>query len=88
VLTLMASAVFTGMAGAYYAAYLRVASPDAFGIGFLTLLLSMVLVGGAGTIWGPVLAAFVVTVASEWLGGFGAWRNISIALAVILVVVF
>ncbi len=87
-MTLMASAVFTGMAGAFYASYLRVASPDAFGIGFLTLLLSILLVGGAGTIWGPVMAAFAISVASEWLSGFGAWQNILIALAIILIVVF
>ncbi|MEM6940660.1 MAG: alpha/beta fold hydrolase [Pseudomonadota bacterium] len=87
-LTLMASAVFTGMAGAFYAAYLRVASPDAFGLGFLTLLLSILLVGGAGTLWGPVMAAFAISVASEWLSGFGPWQNIIIALAIILVVVF
>ncbi|MBC6440722.1 MAG: alpha/beta fold hydrolase [Rhodospirillales bacterium] len=87
-LTLMASAVFTGIAGAFYAAYLRVASPDAFGIGFLTVLLSILLVGGTGTIWGPVIAAFAISVLSEWLSGFGAWQNIVIAVAIILVVVF
>ncbi len=87
-LTLMASAVFTGIAGAFYAAYLRVASPDAFGMGFLTLLLSILLVGGTGTIWGPVVAAFAVSILSEWLAGFGAWQNIVIALAIVLVVVF
>ena len=87
-LTLMASAVFTGIAGAFYAAYLRVASPDAFGIGFLTVLLSILLVGGTGTIWGPVIAAFVIAVMSEWLAGLGAWQNIIIALSIILVVVF
>lgn len=87
-LTLMASAVFTGIAGAFYAAYLRVASPDAFGIGFLTVLLSILLVGGTGTIWGPVIAAFAISVLSEWLSGFGAWQNIIIAVAIILVVVF
>ncbi|MEM6464458.1 MAG: alpha/beta fold hydrolase [Pseudomonadota bacterium] len=86
--TLMASAVFTGIAGAYYAAYLRVASPDAFGLGFLTLLLSILLVGGTGTIWGPVIAAFSISVLSEWLSGFGAWQNIVIAAAIILIVVF
>ena len=86
-LTLMASAVFTGLAGAFYAAYLRVASPDAFGMGFLTLLLSILLMGGAGTIWGPVIAAFGISVISEWLSGFGAWQNIVISVAIILVVV-
>lgn len=87
-MTLMASAIFTGTAGAFYAAYLRVASPDAFGIGFLTLLLSILLVGGTGTIWGPLIAAFGISVLSEWLSGFGAWQNILIALAIILIMVF
>ncbi|MGB0901754.1 alpha/beta fold hydrolase [Halocynthiibacter sp.] len=87
-LTLMCSAIFTGMAGAFYAAYLRVASPDAFGMGFLTILLSIMLVGGTGTIWGPVIAAFAISVLTEWLSGFGAWQNIIIAVAIILVVVF
>jgi HAE1 family hydrophobic/amphiphilic exporter-1 len=32
------------------------------------------------------MAAFAVSVASEWLSGFGAWQNILIALAIILIV--
>ncbi|MDK3019794.1 alpha/beta fold hydrolase [Pseudodonghicola flavimaris] len=87
-LTLTASAVFTGIAGAFYGAYLRVASPDAFGMGFLTLVLSMLLVGGTGTIWGPLIGAFAISFLSEWLAGFGPWQNIIVALAIILVVVF
>lgn len=87
-LTLTASAVFTGIAGAFYGAYLRVASPDAFGMGFLTLVLSMLLVGGAGTIWGPLIGAFAISFLSEWLAGFGPWQNIIVAVAIILVVVF
>lgn len=87
-LTLTASAVFTGIAGAFYGAYLRVASPDAFGMGFLTLVLSMLLVGGAGTIWGPLIGAFAISFLSEWLAGFGPWQNIIVAMAIILVVVF
>lgn len=87
-LTLMASAVFTGIAGAFYGAYLRVASPDAFGMGFLTLVLSMLLVGGTGTIWGPLIGAFAISFLSEWLAGFGPWQNIIVAVAIILVVVF
>lgn len=87
-LTLTASAIFTGIAGGFYGAYLRVASPDAFGMGFLTLVLSMLLVGGTGTIWGPLIGAFAISFLSEWLAGFGPWQNIIVALAIILVVVF
>lgn len=87
-LTLTLSAFFTGVAGAFYGSYIRVASPDVFGIGFLTLLLSILLVGGAGTLWGPILGAFVVTLLSEAIADLGAWRNILIALMIILVMVF
>jgi ABC-type branched-subunit amino acid transport system permease subunit/pimeloyl-ACP methyl ester carboxylesterase len=86
--TLAASALFTGIAGAFYGAYVRVASPDAFGIGLLTLLLSILLLGGAGTIWGPVLAAFLVTGLSEALADFGPWRNITMAALILLILVF
>ncbi|MDA7966523.1 hypothetical protein [Ruegeria sp.] len=54
----------------------------------LVLVLSILLVGGTGTIWGPVIAAFAISVLPEWLSGFGAWQNIIIAVAIILVVVF
>lgn len=87
-LLLLASALPTGLAGGYYGAYVRVASPDVFGMGFLTVILSILLVGGAGTLWGPVTAAFVVTLLSEWLAGLGAWRNILVALLIIAIVVF
>ena len=87
-LTLMASALFTGMAGGFYGSYVRVASADAFGLGFLTLLLSILLVGGVGTLWGPIIAAFFITLLSEALADFGAWHNIVIASLIILIMVF
>ncbi len=86
-LTLCMSAVFPGLAGGFYGAYLRVASPDVFGLGFLTITLSILLLGGVSTIWGSLIAAFVITVVTEWLGDFGAWRNIIIAVLIVGVVV-
>lgn len=88
VLVLVASALFTGIAGGFYATYLRVASPEVFGMSMGTLVLSMVLIGGVGTIVGPVLAALVVTFASEFLAGIQGMeeaRYIIVALAMILV---
>lgn len=85
-LTLCASALFPGMAGGFYGSYVRVASPDVFGLGFLTITLSILLVGGVSTIWGSLIAAFAVTVLAEVLGGYGAWREIIIAAMIIAVV--
>lgn len=86
-ITLAASGFFTGIAGGFYASYVRVASPDIFGLGSLTLILSILLVGGIGTIWGPVAAAFVIVLLSEAMADFGPWREILIAVLIILVMV-
>ena len=86
-LTLCASAVFPGIAGGLYGAYIRVASPGVFGLGFLTLVLSIVLVGGISTIWGSLIAAFAIMLLSEALADYGAWRDIVTALLIIGVVV-
>ncbi len=87
VITLAASGLFTGLAGGFYASYVRVASPDIFGLGPLTLVLSILLVGGIGTIWGPVAAAFVIILISEALADLGPWRDILTALLIIAVMV-
>ncbi|TIU61172.1 MAG: branched-chain amino acid ABC transporter permease, partial [Mesorhizobium sp.] len=62
--TLAASAFFTGIAGAFYAAYQRNASIDVFGMSLATIILSMVLLGGTSTIYGAIIASFVLTLFS------------------------
>ncbi len=85
---LVISAIFTGVAGGFYAIYLRVASPEALGFGTMSLTLSMVLIGGVGTIWGPVAAALILIFATEAFAGIRGMeeaRFIIIAVAMILV---
>lgn len=88
VVTLVASSIFTGIAGGFYAIYLRVASPEVFGFGTLSLALSMVLIGGVGTVYGPIVAALLLTFLTEAMAGiqgFEEARFIVIAVAMILV---
>jgi ABC-type branched-subunit amino acid transport system permease subunit/pimeloyl-ACP methyl ester carboxylesterase len=87
-LTLAASGLFTGLAGGFYASYVRVASPDIFGLGSLTLVLSILLVGGVGTIWGPVCAAYLIILVSGAMADLGPWRDILIAVMIIAVMIF
>jgi len=86
-LAIVASAPMTGIAGGFYAIYEGVASTDIFGFGTLSLVLSMVLLGGAGTIYGPIVAAFALTFFSEALVGLGLWRFLIIPAAMVLVLV-
>lgn len=85
--TLAASAFFTGVAGAFYAAYQRNASVEVFGMSLATIILSMVLLGGTGTIYGAIIASFLLTVFSEAMADYGAWRPIITALLILVVMI-
>lgn len=88
---LVISAFFTGIAGGFFVIYLRVASPEVFSFATSSLILSMVLVGGTSTIYGPVVAALILTFVSEALANFDGLaegRFILIAVAMIVVLIF
>lgn len=73
-LAFLLSAIFPGLAGGVYAHFLIVASPDIFGFSLTTLLLSMVLVGGVATIYGPVIVGVAMTYISELMAS-SAWMS-------------
>lgn len=88
ILALVLSAVFTGIAGGFYAIYLRVASPEVFGFGTMSLVLSMVLLGGVGTLYGPIAAALALTFITEALAGIQGFEEARfIVVAVIMVLI-
>jgi len=62
------SAVFAGLAGALFAAISAFIAPESFtvlGVGFE--LVALAVVGGMGTLWGPVLGAALLTALPEAL---------------------
>ncbi len=54
-----------GLAGALYAHFYQFLTPEQFGIFTSAALLTMVVVGGAATTWGPVVGAIILTVLPE-----------------------
>jgi len=88
ILTFAISAIFTGVAGAVYSYYFGAISPELFGFNFLSIPLCMVLFGGIGTIYGPIVGAIFLTIISEYLIRLGSARYIIIALTIILIVKF
>lgn len=81
------SAFFTGLAGGFYAAQFAVVGPTVFSLSQLLLLLSMIVVGGLGTIWGPLLGAVLLMLADEGMRELGEWRDIGLGVVLILFVV-
>ncbi|MGV9798167.1 branched-chain amino acid ABC transporter ATP-binding protein/permease [Mycobacterium sp. NPDC003449] len=62
----VASSVMVGMAGAVYGYYLTFIDPRGmFGILLSVQIVLSVLVGGNGTLWGPVVGAFIVESLNE-----------------------
>lgn len=82
------SSAVAGAAGAFYASFVGTLVPDAFFITESFTILAMVIVGGMGTLLGPVFGAILLTVLPELLRDFGDLRLIVYGLAVTLVILF
>ncbi len=82
------SAAIAGLAGCFYPGFVGTLVPDAFNIVESFTMLAMVVVGGMGTMIGPVIGAIVLTFLPELLRGFGDLRLIVYGLALTLVVLF
>jgi ABC-type branched-subunit amino acid transport system ATPase component/ABC-type branched-subunit amino acid transport system permease subunit len=86
------SAVFVGMAGGVYAYFLTFIEPRGmFDIVISVQFVLAALLGGRGTLWGPVLGAFMIEPLFEYtnleLGG-GNWRLVLSGGVMALVVLF
>jgi branched-chain amino acid transport system permease protein len=60
-------ATFGGMSGAFLGSYNTVVSGDDFQFGFSVLILSMVIVGGIGSIWGVLAGGLLLGYINYWL---------------------
>lgn len=87
VISVIISGFFTGAIGAFYAQYLQVLSVEMLGWSTLTLGMAMLVVGGPGTLWGPIAASFILTLLSEYLRGLEAYRYIIIGILMVVVIV-
>lgn len=82
------SAFFTGLAGAFYAHYIGSISPGNLDFGDLMNRLTMIVVGGWGTFWGPILGTIVVRYFDERLRDIDQWRVLIFGATMVVVVIF
>ena len=71
---------FTGLAGSFYATNARIVGPTILTTPLLLLLMAMMVVGGVGTIWGPLVGSIVLILTDEALKEAGEWRNVGLGL--------
>ncbi|WP_340108945.1 branched-chain amino acid ABC transporter permease [Pikeienuella sp. HZG-20] len=82
------SAAICGLAGALYAHFAQLVSPELGLILQTGFVLSMVVIGGIGTMSGPIIGAFLVYIVSEALRDAGGYHLIVFSLAVIIIARF
>jgi len=68
------SAALAGVGGAFFAVQKTVVTPDDFTADFSIFFLLTVVLGGIGTLWGPIIGALVFFLIPELLTGLQSWR--------------
>lgn len=88
IVLLVVTAIVAGVAGFGYGAFSGVVAPELTGFVLGTELIIWVALGGRGTLWGPVVGALLINVATAYLSGSMpfAWQLILGAAFVAVIV--
>jgi branched-chain amino acid transport system permease protein len=76
-------AVYAGVAGALFACQTEFIDPSPFGVGASIMMYLMVVIGGPGYFFGPLLGAAVGVLVPEWLRVAQAWYLFIFGLGVV-----
>ena len=82
------SASYAGVAGSLYVHMVNFVSPDSFDLPELLLEIAMLVVGGIGTLAGPVLGAAVLSFAYEYLRALHTLQMVIYGAMILLFVLF
>ncbi|HTE35293.1 MAG TPA: branched-chain amino acid ABC transporter ATP-binding protein/permease [Reyranella sp.] len=87
-LAFVVSAAMAGLAGALFAVQKTVVTPDDFTADFSIFFLLMVVLGGAGRLWGPVVGAVVFFLVPELLAALQSWRMLIYGTALLFLMLY
>jgi len=85
ILVFTLSSAFAGLAGAFYAHYVVVLSPQLADFSEMAKLIIMVVLGGLGSVSGPLIGAAPVQVLTTYLQQYGEWDMVVFAVLVIAI---
>jgi branched-chain amino acid transport system permease protein len=80
--------ILAAVAGSLYAHYIRLVTPELLSVQYLVMVLIMVVVGGRGTFFGPVLGAVLFTMIPEGLRFTESMRMAIFGLLLLIFVLF
>jgi branched-chain amino acid transport system permease protein len=74
------SAVFAALAGSLYAHFLNYVNGTFFDLGVMIQLMAILVVGGIGTLWGPMIGAVLLIWVSQNLGSYAEYSQLIFGL--------
>lgn len=80
------SAIYCGVAGCLYAMMIKYVSPDTFTNSISSVILWTAIIGGFGTVAGPVFGAIIMQVLPEGLRVLGDWRLVVYGIILLIVI--
>jgi branched-chain amino acid transport system permease protein len=83
-----ASSLFTGMAGGFYAAHYGATGATILNLNLLLLLMAMMIVGGLGRLWGPILGVGVLMALQEPLRDIIDYRELIFGFLILIFAMF
>ncbi|MCM3566156.1 branched-chain amino acid ABC transporter permease [Hydrogenophaga intermedia] len=75
-----------GLAGVLFACWAEIVTPEVFSLGVSAEIIIWVLVGGLGSLWGPMLGAVLLGALKGWLG-MQQWVDSGLVMGALLVAV-
>jgi len=81
-------AVWAGVAGAFFAHSHHVLHSSDFGLEPMVLLVAYTVIGGVGSVWGPIVGTILLTFTSEMLRELRAYETLVYGLVLILTMLF
>jgi len=88
ILAFALGAFWAGMAGVFFAAKFAFVSPESFTFFESVIVLSMVVLGGMGSIPGVILGALIVVILPEVLREFASYRMLVFGAALVSMMIF
>jgi branched-chain amino acid transport system permease protein len=86
-LALVIAGSMAALSGSLYAEFLNYVSPDFFNIVMIGNIFFMVIVGGLGSIAGPLVGAAIIVILPGQLSGLGQWAGVVVTLVLLAVLV-
>ncbi len=84
ILAFVISAAFGGAGGSLYAYYMTTVSPDIYNMNLSVQTLTMIVIGGVGSIPGSILGGIIIAVLPEMLRFLGSLQMVVYALLIVM----